>query len=44
VLKDGAFSFKFSWLSESITEAEWKEWADVIFEKQYGIKISNIEF
>ncbi|TOL65483.1 hypothetical protein CGH92_24230 [Vibrio parahaemolyticus] len=42
VLKDGPFSFRFKWLSESITETEWKEWADFIFEKQYGVKISSI--
>ncbi|HEH9417979.1 TPA: hypothetical protein SIA31_002004 [Aeromonas sobria] len=44
VLKDGAFSFDFRWLSESITEVEWKEWADLSFEKQYGVKISSIDF
>ncbi len=26
VLKDDAFSYKFNWLPESITEAESKEW------------------
>lgn len=43
VLNDGPFSFNFNWLSESITETEWKEWADYIFEKQYGVKISSID-
>lgn len=43
VLNDGPFSFNFNWLSESITQTEWKEWADYIFEKQYGVKISSID-
>lgn len=43
VLNDGPFSFRFKWLSENVTETEWKEWADSIFEKQYGVKISDID-
>ncbi len=43
VLKDGEFSFRFTWLSENITETEWKEWANSIFEKQYGVNISSID-
>lgn len=43
VLREGEFSFNFSWLSEKISEQQWREWAEVFFEKQYGIKLSNIE-
>ena len=42
VLNEGEFSFDFRWLSENITELEWKKWGDAFFEKQYGISISNI--
>lgn len=43
VLRKGEFSFNFDWLSEKITEQEWRDWAEEFFEKQYGIRLSDIE-
>ncbi len=42
VLKEGEFSFDFRWLSENIDESTWKIWGDKVFDKQYGVSISNI--
>lgn len=43
VLREGEFSLDFSWLSEKITEQEWRDWAEAFFEKQYGMGLSSIE-
>jgi len=41
MLQDSDFSFDFSWLSKH-DEAEWRAWAERMFEKQYGVAISSI--
>ncbi|NRB63191.1 MAG: hypothetical protein HRU40_09245 [Saprospiraceae bacterium] len=43
ILNDGDFKYNFKWLSEDISEEEWKGWADSVFNKLYGVSISQIE-
>ncbi|WP_311272649.1 MULTISPECIES: hypothetical protein [unclassified Rhizobium] len=42
ILEDGPFKFDFRWLSEKHQSSEWQSWAEVNFEKLYGVRISEI--
>lgn len=42
VLHDGKFNFDFRWLSSKHDEMVWRDWADGLFKKQYGVSIFEI--
>jgi hypothetical protein len=42
ILKDGPFDLEFSWLSSTLGEKNWREWADQQFVSLYGLKLSDI--